>query len=33
MVLERSRKIRGPLDAQTFGWNVDYLDQHMKNLV
>ncbi len=33
VILEGLRKVRGPLDAQAFGWNVGYLDQHGKNLV
>ncbi len=32
VVLERPREVRGPLDAETLGWNVGYLDQHVKNL-
>jgi len=33
VILERPREVRGPFDAETFGWNLGYLDQHVKNLV
>jgi hypothetical protein len=32
VVQEGLREVRGPFDAETFGWNVGYLDQHVKNL-